>query len=336
VPLPLSKKNDQVFQLSLTELAFMLVFLMMLITGWMVLDADKRAHETTEKLKQTRLELAKTAEAAQLRQKSEKSVQTLLDAYKGGTYRPDDVIADLRRCTALEPENRDMKLKIAELEQQIGSLAAFLQAMKTLAGKDATQAVADELATAMAFKKAFEDAAGKRLDSASAIKQGWNCVTAQAKSDALEKERQNLINQVTFLRHQMESMSGNISGNKGGFGPPPCWVANGGRSQRLIAVEVTDQGLVVRPGWPAEREDEAMKIPNIKVLTGGGKPLSAAEFHAAARPVLEWSKGRSPECRYYASVTVSATRVDTSVAGQNAVFDHFFPYGKVTVQKSAR
>lgn len=288
--LMLPKKNDQVFQLTLTELAFMLVFLMMLITGWMVLDADKQAGQTAEKLKKTEVEL--------------------------------------KQCGSLQPENHGLKIRIAELERQTGVLSAFLEKTKALTAKDAVPAIMEDLTTAVAFKKAFEEASGKRLDSHSATQQGWNCITAQAKNDAMEKERQNLINQVTFMRNQLESLNG-----KKGFGQPPCWVDNNGRVQRLLAVEVTDQGLVVRPGWPAERDEDMKKLPNVQALIGGGKAQSPAAFHAAALPLLEWGKKQSPECRLYASVTISATRVDASLAGQNAVFDHFFPYGKVTMQK---
>ena len=148
---------------------------------------------------------------------------------------------------------------------------------------------------------------------------------------ALDADRQNLVNQVTFMRHQLEEKEG-----KKGFGQPPCWVDNAGKAQRLIAVEVTEHGLVARPGWPAERAADAKKVPNLDALLAGGKPQSAAAFRAAALPILEWGRKRSPECRLYASVTVSATTVDTSVTGQNAVFDHFFPYGRVTVRKQGR
>jgi hypothetical protein len=320
-------RSDQVFQLTLTELAFMLIFLMMLITGWMVLDANKRASESAEKLSQAERKVKLLADE----QQGNKAAQALLAAMKKNKYRPDEAIADLRKCAALEPENRDLKTGIDEREQQIAALAAFLESMKALAGKDTPQTTAAEFATAMAFKKGFEEAAGRPLDGTGAARQGWDCVAAQARSDGLDKERQNLVNQLTFMRNQMDTLN---SGK--GFGPPPCWVDNNGRAQRLLAVEVTEQGLVVRPGWPAERAEDAKTLPNIQSLTASGKTLSPAAFHTAAQPVLEWGRARKPECRHYASVTVSASRVDASLAGQNAVFDHFFPYGKVTLQKGAR
>lgn len=293
MPQRLPKKNDQVFQLTLTELAFMLVFLMMLLTGWMVLEANQQAGQTAEKLKQSE--------------------------------------GELKRCGSLQPENHGLKIRIAELERQTGALSAFLEKTQTLTAKNALPAIMEELTMAIAFKKAFEEASGKRLDSQGATQQGWNCVTAQAKNEAMEKERQNLLNQVAFMRNQLETLHG-----KKGFGQPPCWVDNNGRVQRLLAVEVTDQGLVVRPGWPAERAEDVKKLPNLPALLAGGKTQSAAAFHTAASPLLEWGKQQRPECRLYASVTVSATRVDASLAGQNAVFDHFFPYGKVTMQKAGR
>lgn len=327
MPIGLPKKNDQVFQLTLTELAFMLIFLMMLITGWMVLEAEQKARDTAEKLAQSERRVQQVA----AEKAADKTAQSLLDAYKGRPYRAEDVIEDLRKCSALEPENSGLKTQIAALEGQAGTLVAFMEAMKTLAGRDDPRLAAQELATAMAFRNGFEQASGQALDGASATKRGWECVAAMAKNDAMERDRQNLINQVTFMRHQLESLNGSK-----GFGLPPCWVDNNGRVQRLLAVEVAENGLIVRPGWPAEREGEAKQLPNIKNLAGGGQALTIAAFRAAALPVLEWSRTRNPECRHYASITISATRVDTSLAGQNAVADHFFPYGKVSLQKGGR
>lgn len=348
------KKHDQVFQLTLTELAFMLVFLLMLITGWMVVEANRKAKEAAEKLAAAETKLSKRIDEAQLAQKAaevdkaEKSVLALREALKEGGYAsPDEALKHWKQCLVLEPENRDLKARGSELDKQvaglqgqvtgqdkqIAALTAFQDAMKALVKKDSPQAAADELATAMAFRKGFEDAAGRALDAPNAARLGWECVAARTKTDAMEKERQNLVNQVTFMRKQVEDMS---SGTKGGFGPPPCWVDNGGKSQRLLAVEVTDQGLLVRPGWPAEREEEAKKLPSIKALTENSKAMTASEFAGVARPVLDWAKKRSPECRHYASVTISASRVDMSVSGQNAVFDHFFPYGRVTLKSTTR
>ena len=44
------KRNDQVFQLSLTEIALILVFLLMLLLGWLTKAAQKEAAEATASL----------------------------------------------------------------------------------------------------------------------------------------------------------------------------------------------------------------------------------------------------------------------------------------------
>lgn len=325
--MPAPKQNDSVFQLTLTELAFMLIFLMLLVTGWMVLDQGRKAREATEKLKLLESRVKQAGEDREL----DAAALAIRAAIKKEGARPAELLADLKKCSVLEPENETLKARVAELDARIGVLAPFLDTMKLLSGKDNPQAAADELATAMSFRRAFEEASGKKLDGAGAVRLGWDCVAAQSRGEEYERERQDLVNQVTFMRHQLEEKEG-----KKGFGQPPCWVDNAGKAQRLIAVEVTEHGLVARPGWPAERAADAKKVPNLDALLAGGKPQSAAAFRAAALPILEWGRKRSPECRLYASVTVSATTVDTSVTGQNAVFDHFFPYGRVTVQKAGR
>ena len=46
----LHKRNDQVFQLSLTEIALILVFLLMLLLGWLTKAAQKDAEKAKENL----------------------------------------------------------------------------------------------------------------------------------------------------------------------------------------------------------------------------------------------------------------------------------------------
>lgn len=82
----------------------MLVFLMMLITGWMVLEADKHASETAAKLKHTELALKKSTEDAQPRQKADKSLQAQLDLQWAGPQAVSDD-AEFLTWQKAEPEN---------------------------------------------------------------------------------------------------------------------------------------------------------------------------------------------------------------------------------------
>ncbi|MBI5619103.1 MAG: hypothetical protein HY943_22740 [Gammaproteobacteria bacterium] len=121
--------------------------------------------------------------------------------------------------------------------------------------------------------------------------------------------------------------------NSKGFGLPPCWVDESGKVQRLLDVEVTDGGLIVRAGWPPERNGDSKAVPGVEALTSTDSEETIAAFRGAADSVYAWSRGQDPECRHYASVTVSATKVQSAVTGKNAVYDYFYPYGREALAK---
>lgn len=331
--LGLPKKNDQVFQLTLTELAFTLVFLLLLLSGWMVLDEKRIADEKDRQLSQIKEQHAKhtqtIAESKKLKVEAEQALEDLKGALSKETGDPDAVISDLRKCSAKESENQQLKVKLAQLDEKLTALVAVNDVMSKHQGGEQNPAIKAEIESALAFKKAFEDAMKSHVLPGDAAVRGRECAVADAKLTELNKEAKNLRGQLKNMIRQAES-----SKNPKGFGLPPCWVDEGGKVQRLIQVDVTDRGLIVHPGWPAIRDDDAKKLPNIETLIATGHEQSIATFRTNVMPILQWSRKQDPECRHYASIVVSATKVTASVPGDNAVNDYFYPYGKVSLSNT--
>lgn len=330
MPLALPKKNEQVFQLTLTELAFTLVFLLLLLSGWMVLDEKRNADEKDKQLNQIKEQQAKDAQAIaeskNLKEEAEQALGTLKSALSKEAGDPNAIISDLRKCSAKEAENQQLKVKLAQLDEKLTALVAVSDVISKIQGNEQNPAIKAEIESALAFKKAFEQAKKNPLRAGDAVARGRECADADASLAGLNKEAQNLRGQLKNMIRRAES-----SKNLKGFGLPPCWVDEGGKVQRLIQVDVTDRGLIVHSGWPAIRDDDAKKLPNIDALIATDHEQSIATFRTNVMPIFQWSRKQDPECRHYASIVVSATKVTASVPGDNAVNDYFYPFGKVSL-----
>jgi hypothetical protein len=104
------------------------------------------------------------------------------------------------------------------------------------------------------------------------------------------RENRDLRGQVAFLK-------GKLAG-KGGRDYPPCWAEEStGRIQYLFAIDITDQGLIVKPAWPEARKIDARALPDVDALTAAQSTLSLRAFKAAMQGIDENSRQRN--CRHY-------------------------------------
>lgn len=317
MPLGLPKKSDQVFQLSLTELAFTLVFLLLLLCGWIVI---------SQKLDFDRREAANSVlivEAKNMKAEAERTLADVQGVLSGQVANPEEAVSELRKCSRREVENDGLRARIASQETKLTALAAVDDTLKEKIGNEDLQT---EIENSLAFKRAYQEKAGKKVQRNDIGKLATQCAENETKLAGVAKDNQNLRGQVAFMGKQVAA----IKGTKG-FGFPPCWVDAEGRVQRLFIVEVSEQGLVVRPGWPQERTEDANNLPNISAALANGSAQSISSFRGGVTPILDWSKRQDPECRHYASIGVSATTVSVSVTGDNAVNDYFYPFAKKAV-----
>ena len=116
---------------------------------------------------------------------------------------------------------------------------------------------------------------------------------ASAKSvpaETVARENRDLRGQVAFLKGKLEG--------KGGRDYPPCWAEeSSGRIQYLLAIEITDHGLVVKPAWPESRKTDAQALPGIDALATAQTTFQLRAFKSAMQGIDEHSRKRN--CRHY-------------------------------------
>ncbi len=142
----MSQGNDQVFQLSLTEIAFTISFILLLLLGYLVY------REQSERLA--------AQEALAKVQKVEKAIETLNDAKAAlavglagaGASNPEDVITKLVAVEDVRAERDQLKQQVQDLDAKLTALGELRERLTKTAQADHPQATREEVESALALK----------------------------------------------------------------------------------------------------------------------------------------------------------------------------------------
>lgn len=336
----MSDKNDRIFQLSLTEIAFTLIFLLLLLLGYMLFSQEKVIREAEAALAQT----ASAEEAKSDMKEVNTALKVALE--KAGAANPDDVISNLVSKKELLRENEDLKAKIENLDAKLSSLMEVKAVLEKVGGSDKDEELQKNIKEALALKSALEKKLSKEVvqDKEKLVSQ---LVSATQLADSIDKEmREQLGNPVqkgketqlakelvdsykqlasspstedmpqlkkdnTDLRGQIAFLKGKLEA-RGGRDYPPCWAdEKTGKVEFLFKIVSTPEGYIITPRWPQHRVEDAMSVPSIGQLTEPG-PRSISEFVSLTRGILAESNAKS--CRHY---VVLSTTISDRVTADN-------------------
>lgn len=316
------KRNDSVFQLSLTELAFTLVFLLLLLSGIKLVVSDRDKREAEKKVDKIQAQIDKCNTENSKKNACDKIDQIL---NRQGIVNPNELISAMQRTEEKERENHEFKKKIEDLDAQLTAM----QAIKDVINKSSNvnSDVSKYLQSAAKFKAAYEKFSGEEVNEGDEGKIAMNLARNQTDGNKLIKSEKDLSNCNGKLTYCTEKFI------KSGFGLPPCWTDKAGKQiHYLFEVEIRTDGLMVTKAWPSEREDDALQLPNIGSLTPDHLQ-SLATFKENARGIFLESKQSTPahpECRHYVIMKKSAELTD--INGFNrlrlGVEDYFYKLDK--------
>jgi hypothetical protein len=358
--------DDQVFQLSLTEIAFVIVFLLLLLLGWMVFNTQGgRSHALgpTASVADTTAVIAAAERAGN---EPDELVR------QSGTADRGDVISRLIEREKLTAVNTALRARIEELDRTLSALTEVRNAIAAEKAKDggaATDAVRREILTglavaaavrqslieprarqerggtsaqhvpsretlltearsAIALKAAIErrlqTELGRKLEAgtegvlaaeliAAAGSMSSQHGIAQASKSA-EKDNKDLRGQVAFLTARL--------GVKGGRDYPPCWAEEStGKLQYLFAIDIRNEGLVIRAAWPEARGADAKLLPGINALLAH-PPMKLSAFNEAMQGIDQSSKTKN--CRHYVLLRNHVKDLDVFNRYRYAVENYFY------------
>lgn len=341
----MNQKNDQVFNLSITEIWMVIAFLLLLLTGYQVykLNADKR--EMQQQLDNFNNLKAREHAVAE-------ATQALKSRLAGmGIPNPDEIISKLVDASKARDEATQLRVLLTQKEQEVTTLAAIDKALTAAgnSGKDekAKQLILETLMAYDQLKKLVADPDKdqqptdiiKRIGELKAVEQilktGLSSETdptpeqvqemveqaqafTKAEKDglnpvALQKTNADLKGQVQFLQNRLNK------GKGGDF--PPCWADSAGKPEMFLTVYLKENSLTFEPAWPASRLADAQALPGFSDLMA--KPSRSYEdFLLATREIKQ--QAEKLECRYFVRLASQIQDAPTSDKRRIQVESNFY------------
>ncbi|WP_394562154.1 hypothetical protein [Aquipseudomonas alcaligenes] len=362
----MADKNDQIFQLSLTEIAFILVFILMFLLGSMVV----WGHQENQRLLE---QLRSYAEIEQKQADLEKASQLLENKLVSKNIsNPKEVIKSLVDSVRSQDEIVRLKKQLVDQEAKITALSELQKAIDESAkgqgdGALAQQRIEQALALAKAIKEQlqeklektdekalFEDldyvakAAKQQLADKAKIDetftddplfaalagdapaQKFESLTKEYREvEALKKEGSDPVvvrKENTDLKGQIQFLKNRLEA-KGGLDYPPCWADEQGKIQYLFSVELHEHELNVARAWPDNREADAQALPNIQSVMAVASS-DYPRFLDAVKPISDLS--RKLNCRHYVRIRNLIPDAVTSDRRRLSIEDYFY---KVEVRR---
>ena len=182
----MGQRNDQVFQLSLTEIAFTIAFILLLLLGYLVFKEES---------------LRKAAEAELAKVQSAEGAAAALDAAKvaikatlqgTGVGSPDEVITKLIAVEDVRAERDRLKKRVEDLDAKLTALEELRKRLEEAGRASRPDIASDEVTTALALqdqvRKAIEEAeSAPPAATASAVQPAGKAASAAASAAASEK-----------------------------------------------------------------------------------------------------------------------------------------------------
>lgn len=260
----MSQKSDGVFQSSLTEIAFTLVLLLILLLG-------ARLADTTQELEKKRVEL--------------KQFHEMNDRYGGVcSALPEDPLDDMMPCVKCVAAAGRMKEEEAKKSIDFGK-----KLFEQWKAHSRNRLSFDD------FKRKMEEAAAKLAKGHTLItnqelqKQADKAQALMDEAERIRKSNNTLLQQNAYLQRYK------------GAGDPPCWItAETYKPQYLFNVLIkADSSYEVEPGWPEELHGEALSVPGVKEMVEK-RYLSRTEFNRYSGQILQYSENMKPAaCRFF-------------------------------------
>ncbi|MDR7283164.1 hypothetical protein J2X84_001988 [Pseudomonas corrugata] len=341
----MSQKNDQVFNLSITEIWMVIAFLLLLLTGYQVykLNSEKIALE----------QKVVSFDNIDEREKALQNTTAELKARLAGMSikNPDEVISKLVDASKARDEASQLKVLLTQKEQEVTALAAIDKALQESSSNDKSeQAKRLVLETLMSYdqlkklvtkpnQEVQPTDVVKRVEALNATEQFLKTAMAtegdltdtqiqelvtnaqafaQAEKDGLNPATLQKTN--TDLRGQVQFLQNRLNKGKGGDFPP-CWADSAGKPEMFLTVFLKENDLTFEPAWPPSRLADAQALPGFNDLMANSN-RSYDGFLRATQAIK--ALGEKNECRYFVRLASQIQDAPTSDKRRIQVENNFY------------
>jgi hypothetical protein len=141
------QRSDQVFQLSLTEIAFTIVFILLLLLGYLVFKEQTERHAAERTLAQVQ----SVEQATQVLDETKREFTATIRA--AGAANPDEVITRLIQAEAVRSERDVLKREVEDLNAKLSALVEVQNVLTGVAGSGRDAAARTAVTSALALQQ---------------------------------------------------------------------------------------------------------------------------------------------------------------------------------------
>ncbi|MHB2080708.1 hypothetical protein [Pseudomonas asiatica] len=320
----MSRKNDQVFNLSITEIWMVLAFILLLLTGWQVWKLTNEKRSLEQKIAGLN-DLSEREKAI-----DEATVALKVKLKHLGIKNPEEVVAKLIDASKARDESERLKVLLTQKDEHLAVLAPIDKALDESGskdkGEDAKRLVLETLMSYEQLKRLVADPT-KDVKPTDVVKRVEELSTIEkAVRDALKTDSIPSIEQVqkivkdamayadaeksglnpvalqkanSDLKGQLQFLNNKLNRGKGGD-LPPCWVDSAGKPEMFLTVFLKDDNLTFEPAWPASRLPDAQALPGFADLMANTS-RGYDDFVRSTSAIK--ALGEKNECRYFVRLT---------------------------------
>lgn len=301
-------KRNEVFHVSLVEIAFTLVLLLTMLLGTRLMSVHNKSVEQEEIISNQKeviknLELL-TTNAGLCKPDPDDPISPMMPCNKCLS-----VVAHISKKDAME--SIDLGRELTKILREINPDANYenfkdeLKKVATLVSEGKEIVDKDELQSTVAQLESTQ----KDLNLAQTQLQELQEILQKENEEGLS--RVDLHNQIASLQNQITKYEKDIqtidTQNKylariAGLGYPPCWVGSNGKPQYLFSIDLLpDDKVIVNRAWPEERNQEALEMAPVRdVQKYFGEIVPLPRFLPSANQILDISNNTKPSaCRHF-------------------------------------
>lgn len=284
-----NRSKSSVLDTSLTELAFIFFFILLLVSVWKLNEQETKLSDL-EKQNQRQQEIIAGAEA----------VSELIEKIKQevGEANFDEYFTEIAKLK--EKGQRAEQLEL-ELQQKKSELSFYEKQLAAVLKDGDTNKIIEQIAEVAALKGLLAEVLPTEGNASQALKN-------------ILLERNDALGQNSNLRQQIVKL-----GN--GLVHPPCWAnAKTGAIEFMFDVTIYEDGVIFARGWPDSRHEQAMAAPVIQSVIG--EYTLNSEHLAKTRPIFNDSVNNG--CRHFVRVSDQAVSKDAFKKHLLAIEQHFY------------
>ncbi|CAK1824021.1 conserved hypothetical protein [Vibrio crassostreae] len=242
-------RSNSVVEMSLTELAFIMFFILLLTAFWQMSDAkddNEDLVQKNEKLKQQNEELTE-------------NLAIITNAMDKNEVDLDAMFTELRKA-------KQTTAKLEEANRMLSSLVEGSQTIDEVRENLAQHKKAIDVLDEHGIKGTPSEAIEKLSDSKEKLEA--DVAAVQNELTSLEKENKILNQDKNDIKGQNANLRRKLEKEGNGLEHPACWSDANGKAQYVYDVILNENSIEVKDGWGEEREQQATSNKNIMKSIG--------------------------------------------------------------------